>query len=193
MARGDSDSAAEDSRVSFRSDYVESVGSRLRRANVEPDWTVMDDTKTTLYEIEHFYPGFDRQKFWDLFVDNEGWSRSDILPGQISIIKPGRGHPQGAGGVRAVSSGSMNIIEDVVGFQPPEYFSYASRNGSMPVNEFGGTLFLEQRDDGLLARYRGGFNPKYFGTGWLFRRIFRAAQKSAFRGLGRAYTARYGA
>lgn len=151
------------------------------------------DTRKKHYEIEHFYPGFDRQKFWDLFVDHEGWSRSDILPSEISIVKPGEGHPQGKGAVRKVVSGSMVILEDITGFQPPVYFSYASRNGAMPVNEFGGELFLEARPDGLLARYGGGFNPRYFGTGWLFRRIFRAVQKSAFRGLGKAYEARYSA
>ena len=150
------------------------------------------DTRKIHYGIEHFYPGFDRQKFWDLFVDYEGWSKSDILPSEISIVTPGEGHPMGKGAVRKVVSGSMTIIEDIVGFQPPEYFSYASRNGAMPVNDFAGELFLEQRSDGLLARYKGGFNPKRFGTGWLLRIVFRRAQTSAFRGLGKAYEERYG-
>lgn len=148
--------------------------------------------KKIQYEIEHFYPGFNRQKFWDLFVDHEGWSASDLLPGEISIVEPGEGHIQGAGAVRCVVSGPMTIIEDIVGFEPPAYFSYASRNGSMPVNDFGGELFLEQREDGVLARYRGGFNPKDPGTGDRFRQVFRSAQESAFLGLGQAYAARYG-
>lgn len=152
----------------------------------------MPDTKTTCYEIDHFYPSFDRQKFWDLFVDNEGWTESEILPGEISIIEPGEGHPQGRGAVRSVQSGRMTIVEDVVGFSAPEYFSYASRNGAMPVNDFGGELLIEERDGGVLAHYKGGFNSKYRGTGWIFKRVFRAAQRSAFRGLGRAYEARYG-
>ncbi len=149
-------------------------------------------TKQIQYEIEHFYPGFDRQKFWDLFIDHEGWSNSDLLPGQISIVKPGEGHPQGAGAVRSVASGPMTIIEDIVGFKPPAYFSYASRNGSMPVNDFRGEFVLEQRSDGVLARYKGGFNPKEPGTGEQFRHVFCSAQESALLGLGQAYEARYG-
>ncbi len=151
----------------------------------------MPDTKTTRYDIEHFYPGFNRQKFWELFVDHEGWSKSDMLPGQISIVEPGEGHPQGRGAVRSVKSGRMTITEDVVGFRAPEYFSYASRDGGMPVNHFRGELHLAERDGGVLALYSGGFVPKYPGTGWIFKRIFRAAQRSAFRGLGREYEARY--
>ena len=111
----------------------------------------MPDTKTTRYEIERFYPGSDRQKFWDLFVDNEGWTESDILPGEISKLEPGEGHPQGRGAVRSVRSGRITITEDVVGFRAPE-FSYASRNGSLPVNDFGGELLLEDRGSSLATR-----------------------------------------
>lgn len=153
----------------------------------------MPGTKKAQYEIEHFYPGFDRQQFWDLFVDNDGWTKSDILPGEISIVEPGEGHPQGRGAVRSVQSGRLTITEDIVGFRAPECFSYASRNGSMPVNDFGGELRLDEREGGVLARYKGGFNPKYPGTGWILKRVLRAAQRSAFRGLGRAYADRYGA
>ena len=154
--------------------------------------TNMRDTRTKHYEVVHFYPGFDRQEFWDLFVDYESWSQSDMLPGEISVIEPGNGHPMGKGAVRSVVSGSMTITEDITGFQPPVYFAYASRNGAMPVNDFVGELFLEQRADGLVATYKAGFNPRYFGTGWLFRIMFRRAHRSFFRGLGRAYEARYG-
>ncbi|GAA0411150.1 hypothetical protein GCM10009133_19500 [Cocleimonas flava] len=151
----------------------------------------MDNTKKVYYEIEYFYPDVDQQKFWDMFFDYEAWSKSDILPGEISIIKPGKDDPLGVGAVRSVISGSLNITEDIVGFRPPEYFSYATRNGSMPVNDFGGELFLEVYKGGLLSKYKGGFNPKYFGTGWLMKYVFRRAQKSAFIGLGKAYKAYY--
>ncbi len=63
--------------------------------------------------------------------------------------------------------------------------------GSLPVNDFGGELHLAERDGGVLAHYTGSFNPKYPGTGWIFKRVFRSAQRFAFRGLGRAYEARY--
>lgn len=151
----------------------------------------MQNTKKIHYELEHFYPNVDRQKFWDLFVDHETWSKSEFLPGEIKIIKPGKDHPQGAGAVRSVVTESMNIIEDIVGFHPPEYFSYVTHNGSMPVNDFGGELFFEEQKDGLLVRYKGSFNPKYFGTGWIFKYFLRSAQKSVFQKLGKAYKAYY--
>ena len=90
-------------------------------------------------------------------------------------------------------AGSMSITEDIVGFRPPEYFEYATRNGSLPVADFGGELFFEEQNGGLLVRYRGSFNPKYPGTGWLLRYFLRSRQKSVLVGLGEAYAAYYGA
>lgn len=151
----------------------------------------MKKTRKIHYELEHFYPDVDRKKFWDMFVDPEAWSKSDLLQGEITIIKPGEEHPQGLGAVRILTTGSMKIKEEIVGFRPPEYFSYATYNGSLPVNDFGGELYFEEQKDGLYAKYKGSFNPKYWGTGWLFKYLFRSAQKSAFRSLGKAYEANY--
>ncbi|MEP3329718.1 SRPBCC family protein [Sedimentitalea sp.] len=153
----------------------------------------MSDARKIHYEIEHVYPNADRQTLWDLFVDHEAWSKSERLPSEFVIVTPGEGHAQGLGAVRKVVSGSMNILEDIVGFQPPEYFSYASRNGDMPLNDFVGEVFFEGHKDGVRIRYRGAFNPKYFGTGWLFRIMFRRAQSSALQGLGLDYADRNGA
>ncbi|MDV7141486.1 hypothetical protein R3X27_02205 [Tropicimonas sp. TH_r6] len=151
----------------------------------------MPDTRKMRSEIEHFYLGFDRKKFWDMYVDYEACSRFDILPSEISIVKPGDGHPMGKGAVRKVVSGAMIIIEVIVGFRPPEYFSYASRNDAMPVNDLAGELFLEERPEGLLARYKSAFNAGYFGTGWFFRILFRRGQAAALQGLGQADAERY--
>lgn len=147
----------------------------------------MSQSKKVTYEVEHVYPDVERQKFWDLFVDHEAWSASDILPGEITIVEPGDGHPQGVGAVRSVVAGPLKITEDITGFRPPEYFQYATRNGSLPVNDFGGELFLEERADGMVARYQGGFNPKYPGTGGLFKLFFRSSMKSSLRRIGKAY------
>ena len=38
------------------------------------------------YELERFYPGFDRKKLWDLFVDPVAWTNSEFLGGEITII-----------------------------------------------------------------------------------------------------------
>ena len=143
------------------------------------------------YKIEHFYPGFDQKKFFNMFVDHEAWTKSDLLPGDITILKPGKVHSQGLGAVRQVISGNMTIIEDIVGFESPNLFQYSSRNGSMPVNDFGGMLVLVPKDDGVLAKYEGGFNTRYFGTGRLFRFLFRRGQKTAFANLEKAYNSYY--
>ena len=143
------------------------------------------------YELERFYPGFDRKNLWDLFVDPVAWTNSEFLGGEITILKPGKGHPQGLGAVRSLKSGRMTIVEDIVGFKPYEYFSYATHDGSLPVNDFGGQMFLKSENGGVLLRYKGGFNPKYFGTGWFFKRFLSSGQKSVLEGLEKAYKAYY--
>lgn len=148
---------------------------------------------TIRYTIEHAYPGFEQQRFWDLFVDHEAWSAAADLPGAITIVEPGEGHPQGLGAVRSVVSGPMTILEDVVAFDAPRLFRYAARNGGMPVDDFVGELRLEQREDGLVARYEGTFTPKTEGSGEQLRDVFRSAQAAAFVSLGDVYRARYGA
>ena len=146
----------------------------------------MSTNKKIKYNLEYFLPNIDRQKFFDLFVNHQAWTESEFLP-NITILKPGKTHPQGEGALRLVESGRMKIKEDITGFKSPEYFTYATRNGSMPVNDFGGELVLEERKGGVLAKYEGGFNPKYFGTGRILRIIFRRAQIGAFKSLEKAY------
>lgn len=125
-----------------------------------------------------------------MFVDHEAWTESEFLP-EVQIINPGKNHPLGLGATRLVVSGGMEIKEDVVGFRPPEYFAYATHNGSLPVNDFGGELFFEEREGGLYAKYTGGFNPKYPGTGWFFKRFLNSAQKRVFVDLEKAYGSYY--
>ncbi|WP_310993968.1 hypothetical protein [Aequorivita marina] len=150
----------------------------------------MTNSKKIDYKLEHFYPDFDRQKFFDLLTDYKAWTNSELLP-DIQIIKPGKDYPLGLGAVRLVLSEEMRIEEEIVGFRSPEYFSYASRNGVMPVNDFLGKIFIEEKDGGVLIKYEGSFKPKNTDTGSSFTEIFKSAQKSAFENLGKTYKTYY--
>jgi len=88
----------------------------------------MENTNKINYELEQFYPGFDRQKFFDLFVNHEAWTESEFMPGKVSIIKPGKDHPLGLGAVRAVDSGRMIIEEDPKNFGAGWIFKYVFRS-----------------------------------------------------------------
>lgn len=94
------------------------------------------DTRTKHFEFVQVYPGFDRQKFWNLFADYEGWSGSDILAGEISIVEPGQDHSMGNGAVRSVLSGSMTITEDITGFQPPVCFAMPAATRYQPESGY---------------------------------------------------------
>ncbi len=127
------------------------------------------------FEISHFYPNVDPQLFWDFLVDHQWQSKSSIMPGEVTIDKPGDGHPQGLGAVRRITIGNIDLTEDVVGFEPPRYIGYQVHEGGsgMPVRGYRGEMFLEAQVDGLVFRYRGTFETRLWGTGWLFKRLFR--------------------
>lgn len=39
----------------------------------------MKNTKKINYELKYFYPNFDQEKLWNLFVDYQAWSKSEFL------------------------------------------------------------------------------------------------------------------
>lgn len=146
----------------------------------------MSNSNKVHYELEHFYPNFNREKFFDLLIDHEAWTSSELLP-EVQILKAGKDYPLGLGAVRLVNSGGMNIEEEVVGFQYPEFFSYVSANNAMPVNEFLGKMYLEEKDGGVLIKYEGSFSPKSSEADPALLEMFKAAQKSAFENLSEVY------
>lgn len=146
-------------------------------------------SKQYSFEIEHFYDAIDTQKFWDFFVDHDWYSKSDIMPGEVIIDKSGEGHPQGLGAVRTLKIGDMQLTEDIVGFQSPNYFSYAVHEGGMPVNHYQGEFFFEPKDGGMLWKYRGHFDRKFFGTGLFFRYFLRSRMKGMIPVWEKAYHA----
>jgi len=133
------------------------------------------------FEFEHFYPDLEQQKFWDFLIDSEWYTQSDIMQGEVTLLTPGKDHPQGVGAVRTVKIGkTIDLIEKIEGFDPPRYFSYATQNGGkgMPVKDYLGEFFLEPKDGGLHFRYRGSFKPTFFGSNWLVTALFRWRMKT---------------
>ncbi|WP_042506993.1 hypothetical protein [Algibacter lectus] len=73
----------------------------------------MAKSKVT-FEFTHFYPGFEPKKFWDFHVDHEWYTKSDIMIGEISLLKEGQGHPSGLGALRKLTIGNIKLEEDIV-------------------------------------------------------------------------------
>lgn len=126
------------------------------------------------FEFNHFYPEFKPHMFWDFHVDHEWYTKSDIMIGEIDLLKEGKDHSSGLGAVRKLTIGNIKLEEDIVAYDAPSYFSYAVREGGMPVKNYVEEFFFESKDNGLLLRYKGSFSPKPFGTNWLFKYIFRS-------------------
>lgn len=125
-----------------------------------------------IFEFSHYYTEFEQQKFWDFFVDHEWYTQSDIMPGKITLIDSEERQEQGVGTVRKIVIDKINLVEDIVGFDAPKYFSYVVRDDGMPVKGYRGEIFLEPQEKGLTLKYRGSFESKLFGTNWLFKYLF---------------------
>lgn len=152
----------------------------------------MANSNKSTFELIHFYPNIEQQKFWDFFIDNEWYSQSDIMPGELILEKPGKDYPQGLGAVRIVKvNENINLTEDIVGYDAPRYFAYAPREGGMPVNEYKGEFFYESKDGGMIWKYKGSFVPKYFGTAWFFKWFLRKRMKTMLPVWEKGYKAYY--
>ncbi len=143
------------------------------------------------FEFNHFFPEFEPQKFWDFHVDDVWYTQSDIMIGEIKLLKEGEGHPSGLGAVRKLTIRNINLVEDIVGFNAPNYFKYAVREGGMPVKNYEGEFFFKSKNNGLLLTYKGSFDPKLLGTNWLFKYIFRSRMKTMIPIWEKGYKAYY--
>jgi len=130
------------------------------------------------FEFEHFYPDFDQVKFWEFLIDIDWYSQSDIMKGEITLLKEGKEHPVGLGAVRKIKIDKIELTEDIVAFDPPNHFCYVVREGGMPVKNYEGKFFLSEKGNGVHLKYQGSFDPKLFGTNWLFKYIFQSRMKT---------------
>ena len=127
-------------------------------------------------------------------MDHEWYSQSSIMPGQQTILTPGQDHPRGLGAVRKITIDKIELTEEILGFEAPGYFCYGVRDGGsgMPVKGYRGEFFMEPRENGMLFRYRGSFEPKLAGTNWLFISLFKWRMRTMVPVWQEGYNAYHG-
>ncbi|MBM7036882.1 hypothetical protein [Vibrio ulleungensis] len=141
---------------------------------------IVTQSKTYSFEINHLYNGIDAERFWTFLLDLDWYTQSDIMKGEMLLVEKGQKHPQGLGAIRRLTIDTIELTEKIVGFRPHEYFSYQVQPGGkgMPVHNYTGEFYLIPHKDGMMFRYVGSYQQKYFGTGALLKWLFRSRIKT---------------
>ncbi|GAA1665394.1 SRPBCC family protein [Fodinicola feengrottensis] len=102
-----------------------------------------------------------------LLRDGSGWPEFTPL-GSYELVSAGTGEPTELGEIRIFHTGRFHAREQIVEMIENRRLSYVLLAG-MPLRGYRADVDLEPTDSGTLIRWHSTFDPKTFGTGWLYR------------------------
>lgn len=128
------------------------------------------------------------QKVWDRYTDHVSWTQWAGL-GKVRLAKEGVPPPNGVGCVRVISSGGVEVHEEVLSFDAPRRMTYRVIKGGIPIKDHLGEVEFEAQGDATHITWRCRFDSKIPGLGgvfrWLITRLFRNALKGLERTMRR--------
>jgi len=108
-----------------------------------------------------------------LLKDGASWPDWTIFDG-FELVRPGEGGPSGVGEIHVFSTALTRAREEIVELVPDRRLSYILLSG-FPLRDYRADVDLSARGDGGTSiSWRAAFNPKYPGTGWLYRLFLTA-------------------
>ena len=111
-----------------------------------------------------------------LLMDGARWPEWTIFDG-FELVRPGEGGPSGVGEVHVFSTALTRAREEIVECVADRRLSYVLLSG-FPLTDYRAYVDLSACDDGGTSiSWRAAFNPKYPGTGWLYRLFITAVLK----------------
>jgi|HubBroStandDraft_6_1064221.scaffolds.fasta_scaffold396357_2 hypothetical protein len=111
-----------------------------------------------------------------LLKDGASWPDWTIFDG-FEMVRPGEGGPSGVGEIHVFSTALTRAREEIVELVPDRRLSYILLSG-FPLRDYRADVDLSAREDGGTSiAWRAAFNPKYPGTGWLYRLFITAVLK----------------
>ncbi len=108
---------------------------------------------------------------------------AEITPMRKSVLeREGDPPPNGVGAIRVLSSVGPPLREEVIGYQPPERFSYKLLSGA-PVRDHVGTVELSPSDGGTRMVYAVRTTPTLPLVGGAVVGVVKLAIKSLIDGI----------
>jgi uncharacterized protein YndB with AHSA1/START domain len=126
------------------------------------------------------------QVVWDRYTDHVSWTQWAGI-GKVRLVREGEPPPNGVGCVRAISSGGVEVQEEVVSFEPPRRMTYRLIKGAVPLRDHFGEVTFEPHADGTLVTWRCQFQSRIPGLGGLSRLFITRLFRTALTGLSRTF------
>ncbi len=124
------------------------------------------------------------QKVWDRYTDHVSWTAWAGL-GKVTLDREGQPAPNGVGCVRRISTGGVQVCEEVLSFDPPRRMTYRVVKGGIPIRNHLGEVLFEPDGDATRITWRCQFDSKIPGLGGVFRAMITRLFRNALRGLAK--------
>ena len=108
-----------------------------------------------------------------LLKDGSTWPQWAIFD-SFELERPGHNEAYGVGAIRVFSTKVSRSREEITELIPDRRLAYVLLSG-FPLRDYRAEVDLDEtsRESTTIA-WRASFNPKYFGTGWLWRLFIKA-------------------
>lgn len=122
------------------------------------------------------------ERVFDAFTDHRAYR--EMTPLRSSTLeREGDPAPNGLGAIRKLSLAGPPIVEEVVGYERPEYFAYKALRG-LPVKEHLGEVRLTSAGAQTHVVYTVGYTPSIPGP--VVGLVLRQAVGALMRGICKA-------
>jgi hypothetical protein len=111
------------------------------------------------------------ERVWGLLATTSSWTTWSKAS-EAELTQPGAGDPEGVGALRRFRVGRTVSRERVVTFEPVTRFGYELLEG-LPLRGYRAEVSLTPDGTGTLIHWHASFDPKFKGTGWMYRAILR--------------------
>ncbi len=112
------------------------------------------------------------EKVFDAMTDHRALADYIWLFRRSTLDREGTPAPNGVGAVRRLTSYGTTFVEEVVGYERPDRWSYTVLSGA-PVRDHLGTIELHPIDAGTEVTWTVRATPRIPALGWLMAPTFR--------------------
>jgi uncharacterized protein YndB with AHSA1/START domain len=104
---------------------------------------------------------------FDLLTDHANYDR---FPGitDSELVREGSPERNGLGALRRIAAGPIRFEEEITAFERPRRMDYLIREVNLPLEHEGGTIVLEESDEGTRAAWTSTFRITITGVGAVF-------------------------
>jgi len=125
------------------------------------------------------------EQVFELFIDTEGspsWTKG---ASNAKLLQEGRDAKYGVGAVRSIRLSGITFVEEIVKYDPPNYFEYRIKKSTLPIQHELGRMEFVSSEGGTDVHWVSRAGAKHFGR-LLEPMIGRSMKKSFQRILEQA-------